>query len=131
AEVAPGGSHLPRLRPSLPPDHDDDYGRVVRWIAAGARHGHGGGAAPSARNRNRGRFGVQPDADALHHARHLSVPRSLPNQVGCVASRAVATSPRSNNMTFQRIWHCAVLLAGAAASACTVGPEYVKPPIVT
>ena len=34
-------------------------------------------------------------------------------------------------MTFQRIWHCGVLLAGAAASACTVGPEYVKPPIVT
>ena len=34
-------------------------------------------------------------------------------------------------MTLQRIWQCAVLLAGAAVSACAVGPEYVKPPIVT
>jgi outer membrane protein TolC len=34
-------------------------------------------------------------------------------------------------MTFQRICQCALLLAGAAMSACAVGPEYVKPPIVT
>ena len=34
-------------------------------------------------------------------------------------------------MTFQRICQCALLLAGAAISACAVGPEYVKPPIVT
>jgi NodT family efflux transporter outer membrane factor (OMF) lipoprotein len=34
-------------------------------------------------------------------------------------------------MTFQRICQCALLLAGAAMPACAVGPEYVKPPIVT
>ncbi len=75
-QAAAGGSDLPGSPAALPADpHDDDGGAPGRR-AARARHGHGIRTPPAARHRDRRRPDLQPDADALHHAGHLSRVRS-------------------------------------------------------
>ena len=62
--------------PAAPAADPDDDGRGdFRRAAADARHGRRLGAAPSARPRDRRRPRVQPGADALHDAGHLSLLR--------------------------------------------------------
>ncbi len=55
----------------LPPDHDDDDGRVDGHDPDRARRGRRGGVAAAPRSRRRRRPPVLPDADALRHARLL------------------------------------------------------------
>ena len=65
------------LPAALPPHHDDHDGRAARRSAARPRHRHGIGAAQAARHHHRRRPHRLPGAHALHHARGLSLLRSL------------------------------------------------------
>ena len=77
---------LLRFRPIMMTTMAAHAGRV----AAGARHRRRGGDAAAARNRDRRRAAVQPDADAFHHAGHLSLSRPL----GCALGSLEAPLPR-------------------------------------
>ncbi|CCD01756.1 membrane protein of unknown function (plasmid) [Azospirillum baldaniorum] len=76
--VGPAHRDPSRLPAALPPDHDDHGRGPAGRPAAGARLGRRGGAAPAIGHRHRRRSGRQPDADPLHDAGHLPVPRPLP-----------------------------------------------------
>ena len=70
---------LPGLPDALPSHHDDDHGRHLRRAAADAGHRRRRRDAPAAGHHHRGRPGVEPDPDALHHARGLSLSGPLPS----------------------------------------------------
>ena len=74
----PRGGDLPGLPAALPADHDDHHGGAAGRAAAGAGHGRRLRAAPAAGHRHRRRPDRQPDADALHHAGGLPLPRPRP-----------------------------------------------------
>ncbi len=67
-----GRGHLPGMPGAIPADHDDDDGGAVRRRSAGRRTWRGRGTAQAPRRRDRGRTDRLADADALHHAGHLS-----------------------------------------------------------
>jgi HAE1 family hydrophobic/amphiphilic exporter-1 len=69
-----GRGHLSGLPPPLPPHHDDDFLRHLRHAPHRARCRRGRGAAPAAWRQRRGRPAHLAAADALHHARRLSLP---------------------------------------------------------
>ena len=60
---------------------------LLRRRAAGARARHRLRAAPSARHRDRRRIDRQPDPDALHHARHLSLLRRSAKTIRAARAR--------------------------------------------
>src|ERR1035438_3543042 len=66
---------------SLPPHSNDDDGRLVWRAASGLRNRNRLRTQASAWHHHRRRTHRQPDADALHHARCLSVLRSPPSPV--------------------------------------------------
>ena len=96
AERTRGLSHARRdlrgVPAALPPDHDDDDGGDAGRAAARARRRRRRGDAPAARHRDRRRPAREPDADALHDAGRLSLPRPLP-PVGDAASRRGTAAP--------------------------------------
>ena len=119
-----------RLPAALPPDHDDDDGRAARRPAAGARHRHGLGAAPPARHRDRRRSAVQPDADALHDARHLpALPIGFRIRMGGAASRRRCESPRSGSHDLSTNMSSAPAAAGGSGDVGHVrwDPSHIKP----
>ena len=63
------------LPAALPPDHDDDIRGDLRHVADRARHRRRRRAATAARHRGGGRPVRVAAADALHHARGLSLSR--------------------------------------------------------
>ncbi len=65
--------HLSSLPAALPADHDDHDGGDPRRAALAARHRHRLRTAPAARPRHYRRLDRQPDADAVHDARDLSL----------------------------------------------------------
>ena len=71
-----GGSGDPGSgEPALPPDHDDNLRRHLRHAADRAWHRRRRRVAPAARRRGGWRSLPVATADALHHARHLPLPR--------------------------------------------------------
>ena len=75
------GDH-PGLPAALPPDHDDDLRRHVRGPAARLGNRRGLGAASSSGDNHRRRLAVQPGADALYDAGHLSLSRPVREVAG-------------------------------------------------
>src|SRR5208282_4308904 len=77
------------LPAALPANHDDDDGRDPRGAAADGGDRHRLRAASAAWDRHHWRVDPQSDADAVHHAGHLSLLRSL----GVASHRAAAGEP--------------------------------------
>ncbi len=115
-------------------------------LALGARRRRR--AAPAARHRHRRRPDLQPDADALHDAGHLSLHGTLPalffppapsqaaaargmNQCRIATMKSqprqqtLVTNTRKNIFTWR--FPPRLLLI----SACSVGPDYVRPALET
>jgi hypothetical protein len=76
--LSPADAILRSLPAALPAHHDDHHGVAARRGAADRRHGRRQRVPPAARHHHHRRTGAEPDPDPLHHARRLSVSRSLP-----------------------------------------------------
>src|SRR5262249_17234293 len=83
---------------ALPADPDDHHGGDSRRPAADARHRHRFGTAPAARHRHYRRTCVQPIADAVHHARHLSLLRPAGGALDPTPAGKPAGSRRASRM---------------------------------
>ena len=68
------------LPAALPPDHDDHLRRHAGRAAAGAQLRRRRRDAPAAGHRHRRRADAEPDADAVHDAGAVPVPRSIPSR---------------------------------------------------
>src|SRR5262249_19730331 len=125
-------------RAPLPSDHDDDAGGDARRPAAGARHRRRLRAATATRHRDRRRARRQSAADALHHAGRLPLPRSSATAVASplsgvapAASRAVGGGAPSMMRGGHRMRATLTTAALALLGGCAVGPDYVRPTVVT
>ena len=110
--AAPGGhararGDLSRLSPAAEAHPDDDCRRDLRRAAADAGLGRRLGAAPSSRPRHRRWAGIQPGADALYDAGHLSLLREArgafrPRSDGCEAGRGIDVNNRFSEIFIRR-----------------------------
>ncbi len=118
---------LKRFRPIIM----TTLGGDARRAAAGDRLWRGRRIAPPARHFDRRRADGQPGADPLHDAGHLSLPRPV-SPVGAAAleNRRAAPRPPAGSRT-RRMKPAALkgvaAVAAAIVSACTVGPDYLRP----
>src|SRR6185437_14614645 len=123
------GGDLPGLSPALSADHDDDTRSDVRRAAPGARHRRRLGAAPAARHFDCRRAHRKPGADALHHAGDLSLSRPLPPvEPWALAAAAPGIRHRRRHSGAWRMKPTIALSTVALLAACTVGPDYHRPP---
>ena len=114
----PARGHPPGLPAPLPPDPHDHDGRPALRPAAHARTWRRIGAPPPARLRHGRRPHLQPGADALHHARHLSLSRPPPTLARPAPRLAHAASRRQDDAyRGARTWQCRERLSGSAVNA--------------
>ncbi len=116
---SPRGRHFSSLPAALPSHHDDHHGGAVGRRSAGAGNGRRLGAAAAARHHHRGRLDLQPDADALYHARDLSVLRPPGDPILAPASRDARAAPRRGSRTKSR------------AIAMNISEPFIRRPIAT
>ena len=147
----PRGSDLRGLPAPLPADHDDHHGGVARRPAACPGDRSGLGTAPPARHCHCGRADLQPDDDPLHDTGSLPLHGPLPAldraaagekksgtrnaECGIKVFHSAPRTPHSELkgylMSATRT-HCIIALGALALlSACTVGPDYVRPSVTT
>src|SRR5215469_347841 len=134
------GSDLQRLAAALPSYHDDHDGGHAGRTAARIRRRRWGRNTPAARHLDRRWTDREPGAHALHHPRHVPLPRSLraleQPAMGAGAPRAAACLTRSGATMRHLPAHSAAttrrslvvaLFTSVALAACAVGPNYHRP----
>src|SRR5581483_8808595 len=114
-------------------DPDDDPGGAPRRPAACSRRRRRLRAAPPARHRDRRRADLQPDADPLHHAGHLSLSGTLPGILRGFAAKQTAAADRGFGVKKMCRATVPIVLAWVLPwlSACSVGPDYARPALKT
>src|SRR5581483_6178860 len=132
-----GGGDLRGVPAALPADHDDDDGGAARGAAARDRRRRRLGAPAAARDHDRRRPDREPGPHALHHAGHLPrvrpprAPRARPPSAsaprGGGGGRVVKSMPPIASGVPPAATRALLACALALASACTVGPDYVRP----
>src|SRR5581483_5019335 len=121
------------LPAALSADPDDDPGGAPRRPAACSRRRRRLRAAPPARHRDRRRADLQPDADPLHHAGHLSLSGTLPGILRGFAAKQTAAADRGFGVKKMCRATVPIVLAWVLPwlSACSVGPDYARPALKT
>src|SRR5579864_6414890 len=114
---------------AFPADHDDDHCGDLRSTSAGTHYGRWRGTAPAAGDIHCRRAFGQSVADALHHARRLSVPRSVLDLVEAILAAEIFRDfwSASRSMTAYRLARGVAALCPAAAllTGCELGPNYM------
>src|SRR5262249_57150755 len=100
-----GGGHFPGLPAAVSPHHHDHHGGHVGRPAAGPRCGHGRRATPAAGHHHCRWADLQPDADVVHHAGRLLVPRPLATLVYTAAPWTHTENTRGGLPGTCREWH--------------------------
>src|SRR6185436_12513575 len=116
---------LRSLSAPLSTDSDDDDGGDARGVAAGAGHRHRLGTAAAARHCHHRRTDRQPDADAVHHTRRVSLFRQTAAVARAHLRDRLAGASRGRSVRRRLI----VLAVALSAIGCTIGPTYHRPVI--
>src|SRR5512143_2476527 len=112
---------------AVPAHYHDDDGGDARRPSAGAGRRHGRGAAAAARHLDRRGPALFPDADSLHDAGRLPLPRPVPAALAEDSRASPAAADAGPPGSLMRTAARLLLTASAFLfAACAVGPNYKR-----